>query len=248
MTAAKKLKDCCILVVDDEQDFRDVLTFEFQRKGAKVLTAANGRDAFEIVKNEQVDVIISDICMPNGDGVELLDKTRAWHVEVPVVLLVTGFSELSTEDAFNKGAQALLAKPFKRAVLEETIERLLMPPSERWSTAIAGANTHLDVRVRFSGIQEAIQAKVLNIGRGGMFVHLEEPPFPNVNDAVEFSIHLQGGSDLNGTGIVRWGRTKKTADLPSGCGIEFTYVGDAQRDAIIQIIEASQSKAYIPKA
>ena len=57
----KEPKDTVVLVVDDEETLRKAIFNDFKRKGYQVLSAGNGRDAFEIVKNHKIDVILSDI-------------------------------------------------------------------------------------------------------------------------------------------------------------------------------------------
>ena len=66
------LKGKRLLIVDDEPDLREMLEFEFEMSGASVETAMNGRDALEKFKHQAFDLIISDIRMPGGDGVELI--------------------------------------------------------------------------------------------------------------------------------------------------------------------------------
>lgn len=233
--------------MDDEPDFRQILAFTFKKKGYQVLEAENGREAFDLIQKQPVDVIISDILMPNGNGVELLDRTRQEHAHMPVILLVTGFSDLTSEEAHNKGAEALFSKPFSVKVLEEAIQKLLTPADERWARVADRVDLNLKVQISFQNLEKAVEGKVVSLGRGGMFVNLTEFPFPGVNESAAFELSFEGdGKPLRGTGTVRWVRTRNTDGFSSGCGIEFSYLGESERKQIIDLIQQFKPTAYIP--
>ena len=99
------------LVVDDEEDLCDILSMILKFEGANVITANNVNDAFKVVKENQIDVVISDIRMPNGSGIELLDKIKKFNPDSPAVVLMTGDSAISEESVKSKGALALHQKP-----------------------------------------------------------------------------------------------------------------------------------------
>lgn len=121
------LKGKTILIVDDEPDLRQCLVFEFKRAGCTVLQAESGRQAFELFSNHNtIDAILSDVRMPDGDGIELLEKLRALHPAIPVVLLITGFADINEAQAKSKGANGLLEKPIDRKLMVHTMEQLIM--------------------------------------------------------------------------------------------------------------------------
>lgn len=238
-----------ILLVDDEPDFREILGLSFKRLGYQTFFASNGNEAFNIIKNTPVDVVISDILMPGGTGIELLDRVKELRPDTPIVLLVTGFSELSTEEAHNKGAEALISKPFDMKTIHETIGRLLTPIEERWTIASDRIDVELKVELQFAGLKEAIESKVVRIGRGGIFVTTSEDQYPNINDTVSFKIIFGAPKNLlSGNGVVRWVRTKNSPNFPAGCGIEFTYLGDSERQLVLDFITSKQPKAFIPSS
>ena len=240
---AKKITGKSILVVDDEADFRDILAISFEAAGFKVFKAANGREAFDLIVANSIDVVVSDIRMPGGDGVELLERAKARSPETPIVLLVTGYTELSTADAHDKGAEAMFAKPFRIADVQETIDRLLLPPEKRWAHP-ERIEVEFSSQLRFSN--RTIGAKVLNLGRGGMFVQIQGH-LPEVNEQVSFEVDF-GGQPLVGSGTVRWVRPRIVDGLPSGFGIEFSFLPEPQRVQLIEFIEKNKPRAYIPKS
>jgi CheY-like chemotaxis protein len=232
-----------ILIVDDDPGFRDALAFSFKRKGYQILLASNGKEAFELIQANHVDVVISDIQMPGGDGIELLDRTRKSCRETPMVLLVTGYAELSTEEAYSKGADALFSKPFDRKLLEDTVLRLLTPREERWSPTSEQADLALNIALKFQDL--SVNANVTRLGNDGMFVTLPQCECPNVSDLMEFKITLDNkGAQLDGSGVVRWVRiSSKECRAPAGFGIAFTYLGNVERKQVTDYLNARKTTA-----
>jgi CheY-like chemotaxis protein len=250
-------KEVTILLVDDEVDLREAVAFDFQMKGYNVVEAGNGREAFEaLCKAPKVDLIVSDVRMPGGDGIELLEKTKERDPKQPAVVLVTGFADISTEDAFDKGASAVLSKPFDRKVLMATIIKTTSPLTEAWSgqlpsTAPQSAQTLTPFKVDLeleSAVPSGSGPRNFSLGRGGIFVALPGP-FPQGDGPVEFRIRFKGGplALIEGTGVARWNRTKPSADLALGSGIEILTLVDSCRQAVADHVTASAAKAFIPK-
>ena len=100
----RKLK---ILLVDDEPELLNILTEEFIYWGHTVYSASSVEQALQLLDEKDVSLVLSDVRMPNGSGLELLSKT-----EVPVVL-TSGYSDVSRSAALQKGAVDLIAKPFE---------------------------------------------------------------------------------------------------------------------------------------
>ena len=240
-------KDHTLLIVDDEADLREVLAYQFKKDGFKVLEASNGKEAFDIVQTKKVDLVISDIQMPGGNGVELLDNVRQHHHEIPIVLFITGFTDISLEDAFNKGAEAVFAKPFDRKALLHTVLQALTPKEERWQPRQWRGEAALPVEITAPGFDTARSAKVINFGRGGIFIALDKD-IPKIGDKVGFKIQFTEGVILciEGHGIVRWVR-RNSGDFPSGCGIEFIDLTDQTRSQVVELINFLKTKQYIPK-
>jgi CheY-like chemotaxis protein len=103
-----------VLVVDDLEDNRDLLSQWLERHGYKVLTASNGTEAFEVLSSKSVDLVLLDIQMPQMDGFEFLKHLRSdeHFRSTPVICLTAHFSEpyhLSRGLTF---ASAYFTKPF----------------------------------------------------------------------------------------------------------------------------------------
>ena len=106
------IDDFRILVVEDDAILRKVIASLFA-KIAVVAEAESGNDAIAYLKDHRVDLIFSDVCMPNGSGVELLDWALGAHQNAPAIVLVTGQAQITPAQAISKGAHSLVDKPFK---------------------------------------------------------------------------------------------------------------------------------------
>jgi len=102
-----------ILVVDDEQSLRDVLSIMLKRAGYVVTTATDGEEAIDLVNKEIFDLVITDLRMPKVDGMEILKAVKSTSPET-VVLLITAFASAdSAVEAMKQGAYDYLTKPFQ---------------------------------------------------------------------------------------------------------------------------------------
>jgi CheY-like chemotaxis protein len=119
------LKNFTILVVDDEESLRQTIVFDFKRKGFNVLSAENGAQAFELVQTNKIHLVVSDIRMPGGDGVSLLEKIRQYDPSIPVVIFITGFADVTADECISKGAKEVLSKPFDRKALMNSVMQSL---------------------------------------------------------------------------------------------------------------------------
>jgi CheY-like chemotaxis protein len=112
-----------VLIVDDELDFRETLAFEFQRKGFQVLHASNVAEAEQFLSSG-VDLILSDMNMPGGTGLDFVERLRASGSKLPFLLFISD-DAIRPEEALRRGADLILSKPFDRKALMESIEKLL---------------------------------------------------------------------------------------------------------------------------
>lgn len=119
------LKGKKILIVDDEPDLRELLAEEFLHHGCEILEAANGQLALECVLRNKIDVVISDVRMPDMNGTHLLEKIRERDPVKPHVFLLTGYADIDSKEAIKKGAKALFLKPIDWQKLVAQIEECL---------------------------------------------------------------------------------------------------------------------------
>lgn len=114
-----------ILIVDDELSMRQFLTHLFQRDGHAIRVAENGRQAMALLRQQAVDVIISDVKMPDMGGIDLLRAARERHPDVEVIMMTAFASEATAHEAFLLGAFDFVHKPFDNELLKEKVARAL---------------------------------------------------------------------------------------------------------------------------
>ena len=114
-----------ILVVDDEEAIREVVSTMLESKGYRCTAVSNGRAAQEQVKRVTPDLVLSDMIMPEMDGIKLLDWIREFDPEVPVIM-VTAIHDISTAlEAIRRGAYDYILKPFEKDQLFLGVGRAL---------------------------------------------------------------------------------------------------------------------------
>ncbi|WP_027185496.1 sigma-54-dependent transcriptional regulator [Desulfovibrio inopinatus] len=102
-----------ILIVEDEQIARENLELALSRKGYTVQSEATGADAIAVMERETFDIVVTDLCMPQMDGMEVLKRAKELQPRVEV-LVVTGYGTVdSAVEAMNRGAYSYLSKPLQ---------------------------------------------------------------------------------------------------------------------------------------
>lgn len=110
-----------VLVVDDEPILRDILTRIVERAGYSVASAVDGLDALEKLKSARFDFVISDVKMPNMDGLKLLGEIKSSYPETSVILITGKMAGFRLEDALEAGADHFIVKPFKNVEIARTL-------------------------------------------------------------------------------------------------------------------------------
>ena len=112
-----------VLVVDDEPFVLEAVALLLDRSGYNVSACGHPRDALNKLQSNKVDIVLTDIKMPEMSGIELLEEIRKFNTEVPVILM-TAYAELDMAiDAIKNGAFDFLLKPFKSEYLFQCMER-----------------------------------------------------------------------------------------------------------------------------
>jgi two-component system alkaline phosphatase synthesis response regulator PhoP len=116
-----------ILIVDDESDILEFLSYNFRKKGYEVLIAENGRTGFEIARREKPDVIISDLLMPVMDGIEFCQKVRKDFMisETPFIMLSAVNDDYKVLYAMSSGADEYATKPIRFKYLLELVRQTI---------------------------------------------------------------------------------------------------------------------------
>jgi CheY-like chemotaxis protein len=117
-----------ILVIDDDASVREVVSEMLRLEGHDVTIAENGREAIPMLARHRFDLVITDLIMPEQEGIETISEIRRTDKHIPI-LAISGGGRLGPGDYLETaryiGADATLAKPFARQELLATVEALL---------------------------------------------------------------------------------------------------------------------------
>jgi DNA-binding NtrC family response regulator len=113
------------MVVDDDRNFLRVLAYQIQEFGFRSLPVSSGAEALNLLKEEKVHLIITDLKMPGMDGLELLAKIRQTNAEIPVIVLTAHGTIDKAVEAVKAGASDFLTKPFEKEQAQHAILKAL---------------------------------------------------------------------------------------------------------------------------
>ncbi|MCL4709222.1 sigma-54 dependent transcriptional regulator [bacterium] len=114
-----------ILIVDDEESVRESLEKVLKKAGYLTRTASSGEEAMQLMSQAAADLVLTDLRMPEGDGITLLKNLKKKHPDCEVILL-TGYGTIETAvEAVKEGAYDFITKPPKKAVILSTVERAI---------------------------------------------------------------------------------------------------------------------------
>ncbi|MDD4993597.1 MAG: two-component regulator propeller domain-containing protein [Paludibacter sp.] len=121
-----KIEDYSMLIVEDNKDLRNLISDHFARK-YRVFSAENGLRALEIVSENEIDLIISDVMMPEMDGLTFCKKIKndVATSHINMLMLTAKNSTEDRIDCYNAGADSYIAKPFELAVLNARVKNLI---------------------------------------------------------------------------------------------------------------------------
>jgi CheY-like chemotaxis protein len=237
-----------LLLVDDEADLREILKDEFESEGFHVVEASSGREALQKILQEPIDIVVSDIRMPELTGIDLLDALREKDPKIPPVILITGFADITNDEAYAKGAHAIFAKPFDIVKITECVKLALTPEAQRLKKRDKRLPVHLAVELKLPSLESLSDAKILNIGNGGIFV-ASQGPLPNPGDLVSFRFNFEGTDQtIEGTGYCRWVRENSDTNLPPGFGVEFQEISEDTFVLVREHLKKFPTKSHIPRS
>ena len=114
----------CVLVIDDNEDFRSLLRLALEREGFAVETAANGQDGLALLQRRPADVLVTDIFMPGKEGIETIEIFRREWPATKIIAMSGGGAHAKQSYlgvASTVGADATLTKPFSLEALVDAL-------------------------------------------------------------------------------------------------------------------------------
>lgn len=117
------------MVVDDSASLRNVVCIALKGAGYEVIEAADGKEALSKLKGQKVNLIVSDVNMPNMDGITMVREIKKLpaYKFTPIMMLTTESQPEKKAEGKAAGAKAWLVKPFQPPVLLDAVSKLVLP-------------------------------------------------------------------------------------------------------------------------
>lgn len=236
-----------VLVVDDDIDLLEMIKDLFSNYGFTLFSALNGVAALKIIEANKIDIILTDIRMPQMDGIELLKNIRERDHSHPCVLVTSGYTDYSAAELFSLGANGFFHKPFNMATVRESLYKALLAKEDQWKIKVQGNFEHKIGRA-FTDFNELTSSGIIQFGNGGFFFQ-QKNPTAKVNEGVSFKFKFEDDSILDkieGTGIVRWVKIVDSPQYTAGMGIEIRTLADGCREKVCAWLKGQNFKPFIP--
>lgn len=165
-----------ILLAEDEINLNKILTSQLKKEGYIVFSAYDGQEAYALLLQESIDLVITDVMMPHMNGNELSKKVREVSSEIPILMLTALEALDDKEKGFNSGADDYLTKPFALKELLLRIKALLRRYKKATESKLVFPNTVLDysaMSVSVNGEDIPLSKKEFQI----LFLMLSSPNF-----------------------------------------------------------------------
>jgi two-component system chemotaxis response regulator CheY len=118
-----------VMVVDDSSSVRQVVSIALKSAGYEVIEACDGKDALAKLNGQKIHLMISDVNMPNMDGITLVKEVKklANYRFTPIIMLTTESQEAKKQEGQAAGAKAWVVKPFQPAQMLAAVSKLILP-------------------------------------------------------------------------------------------------------------------------
>jgi len=123
-------RQASIVIADDDPGIRKLLRDVLQTSGYHVLEAVNGKQAVDHIRREHVDLLVTDLVMPDQEGIETIGEVRARFPSLRIMAMSGGFGETFLNIARRVGADYIIRKPFETGAIREAIRGLLARPKD----------------------------------------------------------------------------------------------------------------------
>ncbi|MBL7543635.1 MAG: response regulator [Bdellovibrionaceae bacterium] len=114
-----------VLIVDDEEEIRDLIGLQLEDPDRTFHYAANGVEAIDVISRTNIDLVISDIAMPKMNGFELLRKIKLLGLNIPVIILTGHADSMVANQLRTYSVKSFINKPWPRAELEGAVASVL---------------------------------------------------------------------------------------------------------------------------
>lgn len=239
-----KPSDVNLLIVDDEPDVLESLSDLFDSFGFSVDSATSGNKAWEKLQRKNYNLVLTDVRMADGNGMELAQKIRHKHPSNPTLLLISGYTDSSLEDMFSLGVDGFFSKPFDSTAVRNAIQRSMLKPELRLTTPENTETPSTVIEKRGTSITSLESSKQVLFGRGGFYFSSASSRL-KINSQIGFQIEITESPTVlfSGVGTIRWINSAEGAS-GAGIGIEINHMSS---DHIKQYMDLFGSRvSFIP--
>jgi len=156
-----------ILIVDDEEALCEIFVQWLEDAGCgDVRTASDGLEALTMLQKESFDLLVTDVRMPNLDGVGLIRQLVATGEAIPGIVFVSGFGDIDEREMYSFGIEAFLSKPLQRTDLLTVVQKALADRSELWLDPFETLPRQ-SVVIEAEGTTVIQEEGAIRLGRGG---------------------------------------------------------------------------------
>lgn len=114
-----------VLIVDDEDEIRELIGMQLTNPDRTITYASNGVEAIDVLSNQKIDLVISDIAMPKMNGFELLRKIKLMGIDTPVIILTGHADSMVANQLRTYSVRSFINKPWKKNELEDAVQSVL---------------------------------------------------------------------------------------------------------------------------
>lgn len=226
-------------MVDDEPQLRTFIAAWLLGKGVgRVRTACDGRAALDVLQEQSTDLLLTDVDMPEMDGMTLLRRLREVDALAPSTVLVSGYRDIDRKEMYGLGVEAFIAKPIDSKLLFRAIERALADRTALWREPMPETPPQ-SISIEVEDLRQAGGHDAIGIGRGGF--SMPYPSFLNLAK-VAFRCGIRAKNRvMTGQGVVRWISPEEQT-----VGIEFSFLHESCRSWILEEIASCGPRSFIP--
>ncbi len=236
-----------LLIVDDEAGITDYLKRCFEREGFRVSVESGGWAAHERVGREPVDAVLSDLRMPAGDGIELLERVGEMPGPRPKFAIMTAYADIQPADAFHRGAFAIFEKPLDFDAMVTRFRQELRSRKEAWTGIGATPAKIYQVKLAFDDFTHARRRGEVVLGSGGLFLAVAGA-LPKVGSELCFGVDFARDvpRELKGKARVAWVRPTARHGFHAGVGLQFVALSAPTLGFVLAELEAHPPQPFIP--
>ena len=119
------MKHANILLVEDDQGIQDMLQFSLSQDGYTINAAHTVKQAWEVIENKAIDIVLLDWMLPDNSGIDLLHRIRKYHSQLPVIMVTAKTEEEDRVLGLDVGADDYITKPFSLRELKSRLQAVL---------------------------------------------------------------------------------------------------------------------------